>query len=282
MRGTVFAIEEFSVYDGPGIRTSVFLKGCPLRCSWCHNPEGQALQPQIVRSPNGCIGCGSCLRAATVQNEQTVFTEESVRQCPLHLLRTCGEVMESEALCQRLLKNKHILDHSGGGVTFSGGEPLAQSAFLFACLELLQGQLHTAIQTCGYCPADTFQKALSLADCFLFDIKLASEAAHRKYTGVSNKKILKNFSLLAASSVDFIVRIPLIPTVTDTAENIRSIAEILRAHHVCYAELLPYNKMAGSKYAMVQRAYKPQFDESAEVQHRTEIFDAYGIKTKIL
>lgn len=272
MIGNVFSIEEFSVYDGPGIRTTVFLKGCPLRCSWCHNPEGQKKESEYVKSPNGCIGCGNCFNG---------INEEIAKKCPMNLIRLCGEYFESDALCERLLKNGRILN-SGGGVTFSGGEPFVQSGFLFECLEKLKGKLHTAIQTSGYCHANTFEKALNLADYFLFDIKIADEKLHKKYTGVSNKMILENFARLAKSRKAFTVRIPLIPDIIDNSDNLYAIAEILRNNDVYYVELLPYNKMAGSKYKMAFREYKPDFNENAQSEFKKEIFLQYGIKTKIM
>jgi len=280
MKGYIFSIEEFSVYDGPGIRSTVFLKGCPLRCSWCHNPEGQEPKPQIVRSPNGCVGCKRCEKAATEENGKWIFTVQSIQSCPMGLLRVCGEEMSPEELCQRLLKNRRLLQK--GGVTFSGGEPFMQSAFLFDCLQLLKGKLHTAIQTSGYCNREVFAKALELADYFLFDLKVIDEDGHKKYTGVSNRCILENFTALAKSGKDFTVRVPLIPGVTDTEKNITDIARVLTRNGVGYVELLPYNKMAGGKYAMVQRQYTPMFDEQQEVMIRKDIFDTYGIEYKVL
>lgn len=281
MNGIVFSVEEFSVYDGPGIRTTVFLKGCPLRCVWCHSPEGQLPQPQIVRSPNGCLHCGAC-EATAVRKEDgsVVFTPQSITACPRGLLRVCGEEMTPQALCARVGKNAELL--SDGGVTFSGGEPLAQSDFLFSCLRLLRGTLHTAVQTCGFAPEPVFRQALALADLFLFDLKLIDEGQHRRYTGVSNAQILRNFSLLAHSGKPLLVRVPLIPGVTDTPQNLDAIAALLQTHGITYAELLPYNRMAGGKYAMVQRTYAPPFDEDIPVQPHPEIFAAYGVQTLVL
>ena len=281
MIGRYFSIEEFSVYDGPGIRTTVFLKGCPLRCSWCHNPEGQSHEIEIVRSPNGCRGCKECERLAECDDGKMRFTTESIDACPLSLLRVCGKDTEPEELCTLLLKNERILKN-GGGVTFSGGEPLAQSEFVFECLSLLRGKLHTAIQTCGYCSEEVFAKALSLADYFLFDLKIIDSREHQKHTGVPNERILKNFTALARSGVDFTVRMPLIPTVSDTERNITAAAELLHSENIEYIELLPYNRMAGGKYEMLLREYRPSFDESAECNARLEIFDSFGIKAKLL
>lgn len=278
--GTVFSIEEFSVYDGPGIRTTVFLKGCPLRCTWCHNPEGQDFEACIVRSPNGCVGCNECINSAQWICERVVFTEESVKKCPMNLLRRCGETVSGEELVRRIMKNARLL--AGGGVTFSGGEPLAQSEFLTDCLDRMHGKLHTAVQTSGFCEEKTFEKVLARADYFLYDIKLADEALHKKYTGVSNKQILHNLAMFSKSKKEFVIRIPLIPGVTDTEENIISVSEILVKNKIFYAELLPYNKMAGGKYKMLMRKYTPGFDEQIPPTAHGEIFEKYRIKTKIL
>jgi pyruvate formate lyase activating enzyme len=209
------------------------------------------------------------------------FTEEGIKKCPMHLLRVCGEDLECDALCEKLLKNQRILN-MGGGVTFSGGEPLMQHEFLFACMHRLKGKLHLAIQTSGFSSESVFSRALALSDYFLYDLKLIDDGMHRRYTGVSNERILRNFSALAKSGVPFTVRVPLIPTVTDTEENIEAIAKLLQSHGVPYVELLPYNKMAGGKYKMVLREYRPCFDESVPVQTGEEIFSRYGIETKIL
>ncbi len=280
LEGIVFSVEEFSVYDGPGIRTTVFLKGCPLRCSWCHSPEGQEKAPQIVKSPNGCLGCGTCLKYAEKSGDGFRFTQKSIAHCPRHLLRVAGKIQTPEALTAELLKNREILKN--GGVTFSGGEPLLQPEFLLACLGLLKGKIHTALQTCGYVSPEVFRKVLEEVDYVLFDLKLFDGTAHRRYTGVSNENILQNFVTLVRSGKEFVPRIPLIPGVTDTAENIAALANFLAENRVFYAELMPYNTMAGSKYALAGREYKPDFDDKIPCNPRTEIFEEYGIKTLIL
>jgi len=178
MKGNVFSIEEFSVFDGPGIRTTVFLKGCPLKCSWCHNPEGQNFDTEIIKTPNGCIGCGNCLKTSIIKDDVSILTEESIKKCPQNLIKFCGEIYESKDLFQKLLKNKRILQN-GGGVTFSGGEPFVQKDFLFEMLSKLKNNLHTAIQTSGYCDEKVFGESLKLANYFLFDIKLANEDMHK-------------------------------------------------------------------------------------------------------
>lgn len=280
MEGIVFAIEEFSVYDGPGIRTTVFLKGCPLRCSWCHNPEGQEFEPVIVRIPNGCIGCNACLRSAVRRGETVVFTEESKKQCPGNLLRTCGEKFTSDRLIAKLMKNTEILKN--GGITFSGGEPLSQGEFLLECLSKLKRVLPTAVQTSGFGRNDIFAAVLERADYFLYDLKLVSCELHKKYTGVPNEGILRHFTMLARSGKEFVVRIPLIPGVTDTEENITAIATLLCENGVSYAELLPYNTMAGRKYKMLMRSFAPDFNTKVPPDAHQELFLRFGIETKRL
>lgn len=281
-KGKIFSIEEFSVYDGPGIRMTIFLKGCPLRCEWCHNPEGQSFHSEMVRSPNGCLGCGACEEMGRKITGEPCLVPESASVCPRKLVRLCGEDVTAEELASRIEKNAAILSMNGGGVTFSGGEPLCHSEFLLECLRLLNGKVHRALQTCGYTDADTFSAVLEECDYVLYDLKLIDEALHKKYTGVSNEKILANYRTLAASGKKFVTRIPLIPNVNDTEENLRATAEFLSSLGVKYIEILPYNKMAGGKYAMVGKEYKPSFDGEIPPQPRKEIFESYGIEVKVL
>ena len=281
-RGTIFSIEEFSTFDGPGIRATVFLKGCPLRCVWCHNPEGQRFVPEVVRSPNGCLNCGACLAAGKAATGTPTLTEESIPVCPRHLVRRCGEELDADALCRRLAKNAALLNAADGGVTFSGGEPLAQPDFLLAALRGLDGVTHRAIQTTGFTAPEVFRQVLEHCDYVLYDLKLMDSAAHRHYTGVPNETILQNFRTLAGSGKPLTVRIPLIPAVNDTAENLTATARFLRENGIDKVEMLPYNRMAGGKYAMLGRQYTPGFDESAEPQPHKELFTEYGIEVDIL
>lgn len=277
MNGRIFSIEEFATFDGPGIRTTVFLKGCPLRCEWCHNPEGQRAEKEYKRIKNGCLGCGACLKAGGGR-----LTEESAKACPKDLVRACGEDVSAEKLCETVLKNEFLLNLNGGGVTFSGGEPLMQGDFVAECMRLLRGKVHCALQTSGYADEDVFKKVLEECDYVLFDLKLFDEEEHKKYCGKSNDKILRNYELLVASGKDFITRIPMIPGVTDTEKNIRALAGFMSELGVKKAELLPYNKLTGSKYSSVMREYTPSFDGSKEVNFRTETFLPFGIETKVL
>ncbi|MBE6691644.1 MAG: glycyl-radical enzyme activating protein [Ruminococcaceae bacterium] len=281
MTGRIFSIEEFATFDGPGIRMTVFLKGCPLRCSWCHNPESQRAEVEYVRSPNGCLSCGACLRAGERDARGALhLTAASVEACPRRLVRRCGEDLTVEALCARIRANGRILQSTGGGVTFSGGEPFAQFEFLRACLSALKGEVHTAIQTCGYTAPERFAEALTLCDYVLYDLKLMDPALHRRYCGTDNGRILENYRALAASGKEFVTRIPLIPGVTDTTENLSAIAAFVKEQGVDRVELLPYNRMAGSKYAGLLRPFEPGFDEDRVVELHLEIFEKHGIRAK--
>lgn len=282
MQGRIFSIEEFATFDGPGIRTTVFLKGCPLRCVWCHNPEGQQFENEMVRSPNGCLGCNACIDYGEKLTGQRKLVPESVAVCPQNLIRQSAKDYSSTELCEKLLKNALILLKNGGGVTFSGGEPLAQYEFLTECLKLLDGRLHRALQTCGMCGQEKFKAVLKEIEYVLYDIKLMDEEEHIKYTGLSNRIILENFRTLCKSGVPFCVRIPLIPGVTDTAENITVAAAFLKEQGQTRIELMPYNKMAGGKYALAGRSYCPPFDESIQVKPYIEIFQQYGITAILL
>ena len=283
MTGTVFSIEEFATFDGPGIRMTVFLKGCPLRCTWCHNPEGQRAVVEYRRSPNGCLDCGACLIAADVLPDGTKrLSQASAAACPRDLVRRCGDLYSPEALCDKILANARLLTMNGGGVTFSGGEPTLQKDFLRECLALLRGRIHRAVQSCGYTDETTFSAILADCDYMLYDLKIIDPDLHRRYCGVDNAPILRNYRALAASGLPFVTRIPLIPGVTDTAENLRSIAAFMQSCGVDYAELLPYNRMAGSKYASVLREYDPQFDTDRAVTSREDIFVHHGIRIKIM
>ena len=280
--GLVFSIEEFSVFDGPGIRTTVFLKGCPLHCSWCHNPEGQSFRSEIVKSPNGCSGCGACIRASLQETGTETLSTASIAACPQNLIRVAGERYTAEALCKKLLKNRVFYQASGGGVTFSGGEPLAQPDFLLECLTRLKGQVDRGIQTSGACPCDTFTRILAETDLVLFDIKLVNKDALKRYTGADGDMVYRNFDTLVNSGKKFLVRIPLIPGVTDTEENIQDIITLLNAYGISYAEAMPYNPMAGAKYPLAGKKFVPDYDAAQPIHIPTEEFRAENIELRIL
>lgn len=275
--GTVFDIKQLAVFDGPGIRTTVFLKGCPLRCAWCHNPEGLTVKKQLMVSTGNCLQCGECKKACPEDGKCTACGS-CILACPLHLRKICGVDYTDEALANKLLRDRDILEKNGGGVTFSGGEPTMQPMFLLAVLKRLKG-MHRAIETCGYCEPGTFREILDELDYVLMDIKLADPAAHERWTGRDNGLILHNLETLKESGIPFTIRIPVIPGVNDSDRNFEDTAALLMgARTLKKVELLPYHKTAGAKYGMVEREYRPGFREDQEPHINTEIFERYGIK----
>lgn len=278
--GIIFDIKEFAVFDGPGARQTVFLKGCPLRCSWCHNPEGLRMEPELMVSKASCVSCGSC--ETVCMTESCNCCGACIPVCPLNLRRIAGEAVTPEELEQRLRRNSDYYAAYGGGVTFSGGEPLMQADFLLEVLERLP-DLHRAIETSGYCDSSVFKRLLGHLDYVMMDIKLFDDTLHQTHTGVSNRKILENARILCDGGVPFVIRIPVIPGVNDSAENFRRTAEwIAGAPALQKVELLPYHRTAGAKYAMVSREYRPTFDPDQNVRISAGIFQEYGIRSEIL
>ncbi|MBQ9171161.1 MAG: radical SAM protein [Bacteroidaceae bacterium] len=251
MKGTIFSIEEFAINDGPGIRTTVFMKGCPLRCEWCHNPEGLSPNPQLMK-----------------KRDETVMS---------------GKEIDSSELAKQLLRNEKIFKLNKGGVTFTGGEPLMQADFLLEVLCEIRPHIHCAIETSGYASEEVFGKVLDNLDFVLFDCKQTDDKLHKRYTRVSNRPILRNLSILKESGKDFVLRIPLIPGANDTKENFLGILNLARdAQHLQRVELLRYNKMAGAKYSMVGMEYKPSFNTDAEPRLHTDILEEAGVKVLVL
>ena len=244
MTGTVFDIKELSLHDGPGPRTTVFLKGCPLRCQWCHNPEGLENRPQLLFKHNLCTNCGSCKQVCT--HEDCKNFSRCLHTCPNGLISLCGKEYESITLAELLNKNYKFYSQNGGGITFSGGEPLMQSDFLLEVLSKLK--CHTAIQTSGYAPEDIFRKVIDAVDYVMMDIKLADRNLHKKYTGVYNDLIIKNLNYLMNCEKDYIIRTPLIPGICDTDENLKQIQELIGTSNW---EKIPENQFWQAKYSML-------------------------------
>lgn len=218
--GTIFDIKHFAIHDGPGIRTTVFLKGCPLDCWWCHNPEGRQPDPEVTTS-------GS-------DRDQTE---------PVGRLITAAEVVAA------IEKDVLFYDESGGGATFSGGEPLMQPDFLTELLlRCRQMGIHTALDTAGYAPPVVFRKIAPLADLFLFDLKILDDARHRTYAGVSNSDILRNLRLLAASGNEVRIRFPLVPQINDMPKNIDAMQSLLHELGLRHIDILPYHDIHRPKY----------------------------------
>ncbi len=248
--GIVFDIKEFAVFDGPGIRTTVFLKGCPLRCNWCHNPEGLMKQPQMLTRQNG-------------------------------LSRLCGKEWTAQELAVRLLKNK-LFFTDGGGVTFSGGEPLMQYDFMCEVIDRLEG-IHTAIETSGYAPDDAFRRMVNSVNLVIMDLKCMDANKHKRFTKVDNTLILQHARMLVEGQTPFIIRLPLIPGVNDNLENMRATAALLAgAKALLRVEMLPYHQTAGAKYIQAGMRYEPDFDVNEPPKAFTAPFEQSGIPVKIL
>ncbi len=266
--GLISNIQKYSIHDGPGIRTTVFLKGCPLRCAWCHNPETQSAVPEIFWDKSKCIGCltciGVCPKSAltagsggiAVDGEKCVRCGRCAEACPSLAMERIGSEMTVPELMKEVVKDEPFYEQSHGGVTLSGGEPLLQEAFaeefLKACKE--KGY-HTAVDTCGFISRQALEAVLPYTDLFLYDIKHLDSAVHEKYTGVSNELILNNLNWLTEQNADIWIRVPLIPGVNDGAEHIRRAGELMLRLGLKQIFLLPYHKMARAKYERLHLPY---------------------------
>ena len=251
--GSIFNIQRYAIHDGPGIRTTVFLQGCPLRCWWCHNPESQ----QPVDAPN------------IIKGNTGVIT--SIRR------------MTNTALLREIEKDVVFFDESGGGVTFSGGEPLMQPEFLVSMLQQCAAQdIHTVIDTSGYVPSEIFQSILAHVDFVLYDIKLIDDAAHHSYTGVSNHQILENLRLLSESGIPYSIRFPVIPGITDTPGNIDAVLTLLDdLRGIQHINLLPYHRIAAHKYERLGQEYRMNAVEvptEAVMQALQHVFERRGFR----
>jgi len=274
--GVVFDIKEFAVFDGPGIRTTVFMKGCPLRCQWCHNPEGLSPEPQLTVSPTSCLHCGECLKHCPTPGHCTACGQ-CIPWCRQGLRRIAGVRMTSAALAKKLLRGRKLLEESGGGFTFSGGEPLLQWPFVRETIAQLDG-VPCAIETSGYAPDAVFREAMDTLDLVMMDIKLTDPERHRRFTGVDNAPILRHADMLCAGDTPFVIRMPLIPGVNDEPAHFEAVAaRIEGAKALRRVELLPYHKTAGAKYAMVGMDYAPEFDVDRPVRIDPEPFARRGI-----
>ncbi|MGB2868397.1 MAG: glycyl-radical enzyme activating protein [Bacteroidota bacterium] len=268
--GTVFNIMRYCLHDGPGIRTVVFLKGCPLRCVWCHNPEGMERHAEISFTRERCIRCGACLiacpeGAVETDGEDYIIRDDRCVQCGT-CIETCysdarqlvGKEMSVQDVLTEIRKDTVYYEQSGGGVTFSGGEPLMQHDFLLA---LLKGTkhlgIHTAIETSGYTSPGILERISRETDLVLYDIKLMDERRHKSFTGVSNSLILDNLKRLSSWGVNTIVRVPVIPGVNDTAENFLALRIFLDRHtRVKDVHLLPFHKIGRDKYERLRKDHR--------------------------
>jgi pyruvate formate lyase activating enzyme len=266
LQGLVFDVDTFAVHDGPGIRMAVYLKGCPLSCAWCHSPESQANEPELVLTRDRCLRCGRCVLACpqsahaiegghhAIARERCRACGRCVAVCPNRALAIKGEWIAASKVVAQAARMVPFFEHSGGGITLSGGEVTAQAAFAAAVLRGCREQgIHTAIETSGAASWERLGSLVERADLVLYDIKLVDDATHRRWVGASNRQILDNARRLAGRNVQ--VRVPLIPGITDTEVNLGEIFAFMREAGLGSVALLPYNTSAGAKYEWLDREY---------------------------
>jgi pyruvate formate lyase activating enzyme len=267
--GVIFNIQRYSIHDGPGIRTTVFLKGCPLNCWWCQNPESQLREQEMIFWGDRCISCGACSTicpSGAIQIKHGIpFTEKEkcmlcgkcVEKCPALAREMIGEKLTTEEIIKEIEKDLVFYEESGGGVTFSGGEPLGQSEFLEGLLDACrEKKIHTAVDTSGYISWEILNKITLKVDLFLYDLKIMDSERHKKYTGVSNKIILENLKELSSVHHYIFIRFPIIPGINDDDQNIREMGEFLSSLKITQVNLLPYHYIGIDKYKRLGRAYK--------------------------
>ena len=296
-KGLIFDIKRYAIHDGPGIRTTIFFKGCDLRCVWCHNPEGQLPNIELAYNINRCRGCKECIEICP---ENALFWKEHINinrdkcnlcgkcteNCAAEALEMIGRKMGMEEIMREIEKDKAFYEESNGGVTFSGGEPLLQPDFLKVILEeCTKRKIHTAVDTCGYASQNVIDDICSFVNLFLYDIKIMNDEKHIKYTGVSNKIILKNLKYLVKKGANIEVRIPIIPNINDDKDNINRIANFLcTLSGIKIISILPYHEEGSEKYMRLNRRYMMEDVRSVKkekIQEIKDILEEYKFKVKI-
>jgi len=269
LQACIFNIQKFSLNDGPGIRTVVFFKGCPLACLWCSNPESQSSLRQVTWEEEKCVRCMRCVRACKLSavkyaEDKISFDEETcvgcfqcVKACPQGALSVQGDLLTLEKVLKEVMKDVDFYEESGGGVTLSGGEVLGQAEFAIALLKELQArQIHTACETTGYADEETFNRLIEQLDLILFDLKHYDNEKHLTVTGVSNEPILHNLELALAKGKEVIIRIPVIPGINDTLKDAQGFCDLLKKLGVKRINLLPFHQFGQKKYSLLGKEYQ--------------------------
>ena len=294
-------IQKFSIHDGDGIRTSVFFKGCPLKCEWCHNPETQRFNKEMQCDGTKCAGCGTCAKicpngAITMENGKPVWSSEKctfcgkcVNFCPAGIREIIGNEYMVKELVKELMKDQMFYEESGGGVTLSGGEVMAMDLeyILAIAKELKRQDVTLTIDTCGYVPYEKFQAILPYVNTFLYDVKVMDPELHKKYIGVDNQLILDNLARLAADGARIYIRIPTVKEVNGNEENMKETIRFLKEHdiHPAQINLLPYHDTGSGKYSKLDMEYKGtdlHAPEKEEMESFVRLFVESGFQnTKI-
>ncbi len=297
MKGYIFNIQKFSIHDGPGIRTTVFFKGCNLKCSWCANPESQCMQKQLTLDANKCLRCMKCVEVCPaharkitdglphVDAELCSFCGACEAACPVRAIGREGRCVSLNETLEEVMKDKPFYDHSGGGVTFSGGEVLLQQEFAISLAQALRANgVHVAIETAAAVPSEQFKAFLEEIDYAFVDLKHYDSTRHRDGTGVGNEQIIENIRLLVESGKEYCIRIPVIPGYNDSPDDARCFAELLKELGAANVQLLPFHQLGEQKYALLGRDYAWQGKKQLHREDLTAylgIFKAQGVEARL-
>ena len=293
----VFNIQKYSVHDGPGIRTTVFFKGCPLKCAWCHNPESHSIEHQLMLNSDKCVGCGKCENrcphdaikivdgVSKLDKSKCQICKKCSLICPKQGIEYVGQTMEVKEMVKEILKDQMFYDESGGGVTFSGGEPMMQPDVVGEVAKRCQDfGVHTAMETSGFATWESFEKVLPHIDLFLIDIKAIQDDIHKEYVGASNQIILENIRKLSALGKKMWIRMPIICGINDGEENITATISFLKEIHFEHVNLLPYHSIGKGKYTKLGKEYTlPEIKEPSDT-HMKELaqqFTNNGMRVKV-
>lgn len=305
----IFDIRRYSINDGPGIRITIFMKGCPLKCAWCHNPESQSPEVQKLYTASKCIGAQDCIEvcpedALTLTPNGIITDGEKCTlcglcsdACPTKAIEMSGKLYNTNELVSIIERERVHIDQSGGGVTFSGGEPLMHPEFLLEMLDACGKKgLHRAVDSCGFVSSETLLEVSRYTDLFLYDLKLMDPVQHKKWTGVDNRLILKNLMLLAETGANINIRIPFIKNVNTAVDEMTKMAVFISELPVNKREselaapkkpmvnLLPYHNIASGKYKKLEMDYNSEEMEEpsdSEIQQAIEIFNKFGIEVEV-
>jgi glycyl-radical enzyme activating protein len=296
-KGLIFNIQRFSTHDGPGIRTTVFLKGCTLKCFWCHNPESIAPKPEIMWQKEKCIGCNSCVficpcGAQTISNGIRVFNRKlctgcglAEKFCPTKAIKLEGYTVSVSEVISEVERDRAYYDSTGGGITLSGGEPLMQPEFALSILEeAFKRSIHTVVDTAGNVPFSVMERAARFTKLFLFDIKHLNADAHKQGTGVSSNIILENLHILLQMGAAVIIRIPVIPGFNDSLEHMSAVADFIsKLRPVEGVEIMPFHRMGEAKYESLDLENKiAQLSQPSdnEIEQLLKLFLSFGLKAR--